>query len=107
MQRRGNYYYIVVEIKNEEGKRFRKWISNEDKQGWKRTKDAQQALPSISDKFIKATYVDLTTDTIKAVMEKWLIDKKTIVRHNTWKSYEWLVLKHIVPHLGKKKTSSL
>ncbi|MNB79187.1 Transposase [compost metagenome] len=105
--KKGNYYYIVIETKNEKGRRVRKWISNEDKQGWKRKKDAQQALPSIMDQFIKGTYVDLTDDTFKEVMVKWLEDKKTAVRYNTWKSYDWLVTKHIIPHLGEKKVSAL
>ncbi|WP_175495104.1 hypothetical protein [Paenibacillus sp. cl141a] len=30
-------------------------------------------------------------------METWLQDKKTSVKHGTWKSYEWLVYTHIIP----------
>lgn len=104
---KGKKYYIVIETKHEvTNKRVRKWISGPDG-GFDRKKDAERAMPDILSAFQKGTYVEPTKKTFGEIMEKWLEDKRTSVKYNTWKSYEWLVTTHIVPALGKKKAVSL
>ncbi|ASA25387.1 tyrosine-type recombinase/integrase [Paenibacillus donghaensis] len=104
---KGKKYYIVIETKHEvTNKRVRKWISGPDG-GFDRKKDAERAMPDILSAFQKGKYVEPTKKTFGEIMEKWLEDKRTVVKHNTWKSYEWLVTTHIVPALGNKKAISL
>lgn len=57
-------------------------------------------MPDILSAFQKGTYVEPTKKTFGEIMEKWLEDKRTSVKYNTWKSYEWLVNTHIIPALG-------
>ncbi|MEK4062166.1 MULTISPECIES: site-specific integrase [unclassified Paenibacillus] len=97
---KGKKYYIVIETKHEvTNKRVRKWISGPDG-GFDRKKDAERAMPDILSAFQKGTYVEPTKKTFGEIMEKWLEDKRTSVKYNTWKSYEWLVNTHIIPALG-------
>lgn len=96
-----NKYYIVVDIKDDiTGKRKRKWISGADG-GFERKKDAERAMPAILDKLIKGTYIEPSKQTVGEIMLNWLKDKKTSVKYNTWKSYEWLVTNHIIPNIGQ------
>lgn len=98
---KGKKYYIVIETKDEvTNKRKRKWISGPDG-GFNKKKDAEKAMPDILSAFQKGTYVEPTKKTFGEIMEKWLEDKRTSVKYNTWKSYEWLVKTHIIPALGK------
>ncbi|UQZ34555.1 site-specific integrase [Paenibacillus sp. PK3_47] len=104
---KGKKYYIVIETKDEvTNKRKRKWISGPDG-GFDKKKDAEKAMPDILSGFMKGTYVEPTKKTFGEIMEKWLEDKRTSVKYNTWKSYEWLVRTHIIPALGKKQTVRL
>lgn len=104
---KGKKYYIVIETKDEvTNKRKRKWISGPDG-GFDKKKDAEKAMPDILSSFQKGTYVEPTKKTFGEIMEKWLEDKKTSVKYNTWKSYEWLVNTHIIPNLGKKQVTKL
>ncbi|ULO07175.1 site-specific integrase [Paenibacillus sp. 19GGS1-52] len=102
--KKGKKYYIVVDFDKDDngGKRNQKWLS-----GYERKKDAENAMPDILSKLKNGTYVEPSKKTFGEIMETWLEDKKTSVKYGTWKSYEWLVHKHIIPHLGKKKMAKL
>lgn len=102
--KKGNKYYIVIDLDKDEvtGKRKQKWLS-----GYDRKRDAERALPGVLSDFIKGTFVEPSKITFGEIMETWLKDKKTSVKHGTWKSYEWLVYKHIIPNLGKVQMTKL
>ncbi|MGG3839703.1 site-specific integrase [Paenibacillus thiaminolyticus] len=101
-------YYIVVDMTDESGKRKRKWFSGPDKSGYLKKRDAEKALPEILNSINKGTYVETKKDlTLGTIMEEWLEDKKTEVKHGTWKSYAWLVNNHIIPKLGKTQMAKL
>ncbi|TQR43377.1 tyrosine-type recombinase/integrase [Paenibacillus popilliae] len=101
-------YYIVVDITDESGKRKKKWFSGPDKSGYLRKRDAEKALPDILSSLNKGTYVETKKDlTFGTIMKEWLEDKKTEVKHGTWKSYAWLVNNHIIPKLGKNQMAKL
>ncbi|WP_019420141.1 site-specific integrase [Paenibacillus sp. OSY-SE] len=100
-------YYIVVDITDENGKRKKKWFSGPNKSGFIRKRDAEKALPEILNSLNKGTYVEPSKETFGTIMEEWLRDKKTEVKHGTWKSYQWLVKTHIVPKLGKNQIIKL
>lgn len=102
--KKGNKYYIVIDLDRDEitGKRKQKWLS-----GYEKKKDAEKALPLVLTEFIKGTFVEPSKITFGELMRKWLEDKKTSVKHGTWKSYEWLVNTHIIPNLGKVLVNKL
>ncbi|OBA05367.1 MULTISPECIES: site-specific integrase [Paenibacillus] len=104
---KGKKYYIVVDMKDEvTGKRRRKWLTGPNG-GFDKKRDAERAMPDILSAFNKGTFVEPTKKTFGEIMETWLKDKKTSVKHGTWKSYEWLVNTHIVPNLGKVQMTKL
>ncbi|BFH66202.1 site-specific integrase [Paenibacillus dendritiformis] len=102
--KKGNKYYIVIDMDRDEvtGKRKQKWLSGYDKK-----REAERALPSILSAFIDGSYVEPTKKTFGEIMGKWLQDKKTSVKHGTWKSYKWLVETHITPKLGRVQMTKL
>ncbi|WP_433618712.1 tyrosine-type recombinase/integrase [Paenibacillus cellulositrophicus] len=104
---KGNKYYIVVDMHDEvTQKRRRKWISGPHG-GFDKKRDAERALPDILKSLNNETFVEPTNKTFGEIMETWLQDKKTSVKHGTWKSYEWLVHTHINPNLGTVKGTKL
>lgn len=104
---KGKKYYIVVDMHDEvTNKRRRKWISGPNG-GFDKKRDAERALPDILKSLNNDTYVEPTNKTFGEIMETWLQDKKTSVKHGTWKSYEWLVHTHITPNLGTVKVTKL
>lgn len=104
---KGNKYYIVVDMHDEvTQKRRRKWISGPNG-GFDKKRDAERALPDILKSLNNETFVEPTNKTFSEIMETWLQDKKTSVKHGTWKSYEWLVHTHINPNLGTVKVTKL
>ncbi|GIP58681.1 site-specific integrase [Paenibacillus woosongensis] len=95
--KKGNKYYIVIDLERDEitGKRKQKWLS-----GYEKKRDANKALPIILADLMKGNYVEPTKKTFRELMLNYLEDKKTSVKHGTWKSYEWLVKTHIIPNVG-------
>lgn len=102
--KKGNKYYIVVDSEKDEvtGKRKQKWLSGYDKK-----REAERALPTILAQLMNGTYVEPTKKKFGEIMEKRLQEKKTTVKHGTWKSYKWLVDDHIVPNLGRIQLTKL
>jgi integrase len=102
--KKGKRYYIVVDFDKEDngGKRNQKWIS-----GWDKKRDAENAMPDILSKLQNGTLIEPSKKTFGELMETWLEDKKTSVKYGTWASYNWLVHRHIIPHLGNKKLTKL
>lgn len=102
--KKGKRYYIVVDFDKEDngGKRNQKWIS-----GWDKKRDAENAMPEILSKLQNGTLVEPSKKTFGELMESWLEDKKTSVKYGTWASYNWLIRRHIIPNLGKKKLAKL
>lgn len=94
-------FYIVVDMVDElSGKRRRKWISAANGKGFEKKRDAEKAMPAVLVSMENGTFVDDTKQTFGEMLLKWLEDKRTSVKYSTWKSYDWLVNKHIVPNAG-------
>ncbi len=98
--KKGNKYYIVVDMKDEAGNRKRKWLSGPNG-GFEKKRQAELAMPDILKALHEETFVEPTKKTFGEILKVWLEDKKPTVKYNTWKSYEWLVKTHIIPALGK------
>ncbi|WP_410771024.1 tyrosine-type recombinase/integrase [Fontibacillus sp. BL9] len=104
--KKGNKYYIVVDMKDEAGNRKRKWLSGPDG-GFEKKRQAELAMPDILKALHNETFVEPTRKSFGELMAEWLRDKKPVVKYNTWKSYEWLVNTHIIPNLGKVQAIKL
>lgn len=104
----GTKYYIVVDVRDPEtGKRKRKWLSDENGNGFERKRDAERAMPAILKRLQDGTFIEPTDDTFGGLMTKWLEDKRSAVKYNTWKSYKWLIDTHLIPNLGSVKAEQL
>lgn len=106
--KKGNKYYIVVDARDElTGKRKRKWLSGKDGKGFATKREAEREMPEILKRFYEGSLKHTSGETFKELMEDWLKDKKQSVRPATWKSYDWLVRMHLIPHLGDFKPDKL
>ncbi|SFB62745.1 AP2-like DNA-binding integrase domain-containing protein [Cohnella sp. OV330] len=104
--KKGKKYYIVFTVKDEDtGKWKAKWMPG----GYDLKKDAQKALPDLLSALMKGTYEEpVRLDrNVEELMTEFLKDKRKQVKHGTWLAYDWLVRKHIVPHLGSMKVRKL
>ena len=92
---------IVIGHKND-GSSIFKYVYAKNK------KDIVQKLQELS---IQYRNVDLTEDsfiTLEDWLHKWLEDYMRVsIRENTFKKYEGDIKRYIIPHLGKRKVSSL
>jgi integrase len=92
---------IVIGHKND-GSSIFKYVYAKNK------KDIVQKLQELS---IQYRNVDLTEDsfiTLEDWLHKWLEDYMRVsIRENTFKKYEGDIKRYIIPHLGKRKISSL
>ena len=100
--KKGNKWYIVYTIGVVDGKRRQKWES-----GFKTKRDAELALAKRLVEVGTNTFVEPSNQTLKEFVESWAADKETQVRPTTWRSYEWNLRIHIVPHLGHIRLKDL
>jgi integrase len=106
--KKGNKYYIVISLKDEvTGKRKVKWLSGKNGKGFDRKKDAEREMPEILASIMAGTFASSSGETFGDLMTKWLQDKRSTVRYNTWKSYAWLVNLYLIPYLGNIKPDKL
>jgi integrase len=103
VRKRGNKWCAVVFLGiGDDGKRKYKWFS-----GYNTKKEAQVALTKILQDMNTGIYVNPSQETLGSYLQSWLEGKRSQVRAGTFRSYEWLVNKHIVPHIGKVVLSKL
>lgn len=102
LQIKNNKYYAVLNWKDENGKRKRKWVgTNIVVRGNKRR--AQQALNKII-----AEYEPIVQSTENGTMlfssfvRQWLYNKKGKVEQSTWERYKICAERHIIPYFEEK-----
>lgn len=94
--KRGTKWAFVIEVgRDEEGKRKQKWFS-----GYRKRKDAYDAMIEKEDEINKGKFVEPSKETLKTYMNKWFENKKTQIRPSTARTYDWLIHKHIIPNIG-------
>lgn len=92
IQKRGNKYYVIVyQGLNDKGKPRQRWYS-----GFTTFEEANEFLVMLQPQL-------LSHKSLAAFMKFFLDMKKSRVRPGTFRSYEWLAEKHIIPQLGKLK----
>ncbi len=77
------------------------------KRGFATRKEAEAALTKMISDAEDGLFDQSDRVTVTDFLEQWLASKESTVRKSTYRSYAWLVKKHIVPHLGKAKLTDL
>ncbi|WP_017756775.1 site-specific integrase [Calidifontibacillus oryziterrae] len=98
--KRGKTWAFVIEVGKHPvtGRRKQKWQS-----GFATSEEAEAALAKALVTLNQSTNAgesSSTKETVAAYMESWLKQKKAQVRPGTYKSYNWIVNKYIIPQLG-------
>lgn len=103
IRKRGKKYAIVISLGADEvtGKYKYKWFS-----GYSGKKEAEADLPKKLMEVAAGAHRE-KSGTFGEYMEQWLETKQTQVRPDTYRSYKWLVSKHIIPKLGKLQLEKL
>ncbi|MFC5532227.1 tyrosine-type recombinase/integrase [Cohnella yongneupensis] len=94
--KRGNYWYIIVETKDETGKRKQKWINTKCEKKSDAEKALREALTKMdNNSFVlpqrKLKFTDFMLDWLNNVI-------KSKVEETTWEGYQMVVTKHIIPY---------
>jgi integrase len=103
VRKRGNKWAIVLYLGiDEKGNKKYKWFG-----GYDTRKEAEKALAAKLQEVNTGGYVEPTKERFGDYMTRWLEDKKAQVRPGTYRKYEWLVNRHIIPRLGKYELTKL
>ncbi|EJS59957.1 site-specific integrase [Bacillus cereus] len=104
IRKRGNKYCIVIDIgaDPETGKRRQKWFS-----GYKTKKEAEKDVAKKITELNEGTFIEPSKITLKDYLLEWLKVKEMEVDKSTYGGYECIVLKHLIPALGKNNLNKL
>ena len=104
LNKKGMYWYIVVDIKDEFGKRKQKWINTKCEKKGEAEKELRKVLSKIDNNtFVlpqKLTFTEFIIDWLNNVIIKEI--EKT-----TWEGYEMTVQNHIIPYFREKANDIL
>ncbi|RJS61754.1 site-specific integrase [Bacillus sp. PK3_68] len=99
----GNTWYYVLELGKVNGKRKQK-----KKRGFKTKKEAQNALIEAEHSLLKnGIFSEPSKMLYKDYLNNWLDDKKLIIKESTFKTYNWLIGRYIIPYLGHLEISKI
>lgn len=94
LQKRGQYWYVVVDIKDADGKRKQKWINTK----CEKKSEAEKELREVLTKIDNNTFVLPEKITFTSFMQNWLDNViSQNVEYTTWEGYKIYVEKHIIP----------
>ncbi|SEN82081.1 site-specific integrase [Bradyrhizobium sp. OK095] len=100
----GKVWYAVIDTRDAEGKRKRKWHKLPDAKG---KRDAQTACSKLITEMVSGEYVEPSKTTLAQFFERWLKHIKPNVSPRTHERYEQIATKNINPLLGGKALSKL
>jgi integrase len=100
LRKRNQYWYIIVETKDESGKRKQKWINTKCEKKSDAEKFLRETLTKIdNNSFVqpqrKLKFTEFMLDWLNNVI-------KSEVEETTWEGYEMIVTKHIIPYFKSK-----
>lgn len=95
LKKRGQFWSIIVDIKDKNGNRKQKWISTKcTKKG-----DAEKVLREVLTKIDNNTFIQPQKLTFTNFLTDWLDNIiKPDIESTTWESYELVIKKHIIPY---------
>ena len=101
LQKKHGKYYAVLNLKDENGKRYQKWISTGiTLKGKKR--EAEEFLAEQIKKF-SDTKVHRDSIDVAAYFEEWLETADRDIRQNTYRGYRRNMENHIIPYFKEHK----
>lgn len=99
LQKKGKYYYLVISIKGEDGKRKTEWINTK----CEKKNEAEKVKRDILNKKENNTYVDSKNIMFVDFFRDWLNDyAKQNCEKTTYEGYELIFEKHIYPYFKEK-----
>lgn len=103
VEKSGSTWKVIIELgRDEEGKRIRRAF-----RGFKTKKEAQGFLNDKEHELKTGTFIDRNSGTVAELLKQWMEDKRAQVRVTTYRGYEWLVERHLIPHLGHIRLDEL
>lgn len=103
VRKEGSKWYYVIELgKDSNGKRKQK-----KKRGFKTKKDAQAALTKSLHELNSGTYIEPSTQKTGEFLMDWLENKKMTIKESTYKTYYYILKKHIIPEFENVPLSNL
>ncbi|MBS3985699.1 MAG: site-specific integrase [Selenomonadales bacterium] len=109
--KKGKGWYVVLEMKTEDGERDRKWRSPRKELGLKKPatkKQAQELLIKLSHDLQQGTYIAPNDMTFGELLDRWLdIHGKQNLAKTTYAIYASHISKHIKPELGAIQVTKL
>ena len=103
LQIKGNRYYVVDRIPDENGKSHVKWISTGIKVTGNNLREAKRAMQRILADLEVQNTVYSTETPFLVWIDKWMEQKQQEVRLNSWESYQFYLEKHIRPYFTPRK----
>jgi integrase len=94
--KKGEKFYIVVDLEREGGKRKQKWISNP---AWTTKRAAEKDLPQILANANAGAIQPGKALTVSELMQRWYNHTRPAVRQSSERSYLWAI-KHINTHFA-------
>lgn len=103
LQTKNNKFYVVLNLKDKNGKRKQKWINTGLTVRGNKKKAEQILNDTISEYESKAdeTPVEMVADYFR----EWLVEIKEKVKPNTYRSYNSNMVNHIIPYFEEKGIS--
>lgn len=109
--KKGKGWYVVLEMKTEDGGRDRKWRSPRKELGLKKPatkKQAEELLIKLSHDLQQGTYIAPNDMTFGELLDRWLdIHGKQNLAKTTYAIYASHIRKHIKPELGAIQVTKL
>lgn len=103
LQIKGNKYYVVARMPDENGRSRPKWIATGLEVTSNNKREARRIMQRILADLDTQNAICSTETPFLAWIDKWMEQKKQEVRLNTWESYQFYLEKHIRPYFASKK----
>lgn len=98
LKKRGQVWYVIVDTKDEDGKRKQRWINTH----CEKKPDAERQLRDVLTKIDKHIYVDSSKIIFCDFLVDWLDNViKPTIETTTWESYKLTVSSHLLPYFSK------
>lgn len=102
LQEKDNKFYIVLNYKDNRGKRKQKWF----KTGLHTKGNRRKAEQMMAEYITKYQHLDLSDTSellFTTAVKQWIVNKKHSIELSTWEAYEIFANKHIIPYFEPMK----
>ena len=103
LQVKGNRYYVVARMPDQNGKTKAKWISTGIETKGNTKREAKQAMQKILSKLEDQKVLYTHETNFVLWIDNWMDQKRLELRLNTWEGYKIYLEKHIRPYFEPRK----